>query len=58
MKHIEEPPPSPRQFNPDLSPAIEAVVLHALEKAPERRFQSGAEFASALRQAIKASVGG
>lgn len=56
MKHIEEQPPSPCQFNPDLSPALEAVVLHALEKAPEHRFQSGAEFASALRQAVKASA--
>ena len=58
MRHIEEQPPSPRMFNPGLSPALEAVVMHALEKKPEYRFQSGAEFIAALRQAVKAGTGG
>ncbi len=58
MRHIEEQPSSPRMFNPSLSPALEAVVMHALEKKPEYRFQSGAEFIAALRQAVKAGTEG
>lgn len=58
LKHIQEPPPSPREFNHTISPELEAVVLHALEKEPGGRFQSGAEFVTSLRQAVKASAGG
>jgi serine/threonine protein kinase len=57
MRHIEEAPPSPRAFNPDISPEVEAVVMRTLEKKPEQRFQSGAEFFNALRLVIKASAG-
>jgi serine/threonine-protein kinase len=53
MRQIEDAPPSPREFNPALSPEIEAVILHALEKKPEDRFQSGSEFVTALREAVK-----
>jgi serine/threonine protein kinase len=39
----------PRKFRPDIDPKLEAVVLKALSKHPEERFQSGIEFADALR---------
>jgi serine/threonine-protein kinase len=48
MMHANEPPPSPRSLRPDLPPALEAVVLRALEKDPERRFQWPKEIALAL----------
>ncbi|MGD8472641.1 MAG: protein kinase [Anaerolineae bacterium] len=48
---IYEPPPPLRRMRPDLSPGIEAVVLKAIDKQPERRYQSGAELAEALRKA-------
>jgi eukaryotic-like serine/threonine-protein kinase len=40
--------PSLRQVNPELSTGLEAVVLKALELAPERRFQRAEEMRSAL----------
>lgn len=56
VRHIEEAPPSPRAFNEAVTAEIEDVVMRALEKKPEHRFQTGAEFIAALRQAVKASV--
>jgi serine/threonine protein kinase len=35
--HLAEKPQPLRQINPDISPAIEAVVLQALEKDPKKR---------------------
>jgi Tol biopolymer transport system component len=49
---IYEPPPPPRQIAPGLPPAVEAVVLKAIAKQPERRFQRGADMAAALRAAL------
>jgi serine/threonine protein kinase len=54
LQHVQEPPPAPRALNPALSPQIEAVVLHALAKDPNQRFQS----ASQLAEAFKAAVSG
>ncbi|MDW7981240.1 MAG: protein kinase [Thermomicrobium sp.] len=48
MKHVHEPPPPPRQFNPTLPPPVEAIVLRALAKDPRQRFPT----ASALAQAL------
>lgn len=51
--HLETPPPPPSQRQP-VPPAVDAVVLRALEKHPDRRFESVAAFQAALRQAIDA----
>lgn len=51
MKHMNEVPPQPRSFQPGLPSAVEDVILKALAKEPGDRFQSGAEFATALRRA-------
>ncbi|MGD2206891.1 MAG: serine/threonine-protein kinase, partial [Anaerolineae bacterium] len=48
---IYDPPPPPRQLNPELSPAMQTVVLKALAKHPEDRFQSGKALAAAFRRA-------
>lgn len=48
---VYEPPPPPRQFNPNLSPALEAILLRSLAKDPRQRFQRGAELVRALRGA-------
>jgi eukaryotic-like serine/threonine-protein kinase len=42
--HVRNTPPLLRDLNPAVPPAIEAVTLHALQKAPERRYQSAEEF--------------
>jgi serine/threonine-protein kinase len=49
---IYEPPPPPRQINPAISPAVESVILKAIAKKPEQRFQSGSKFAKALKGAV------
>jgi len=46
--HIEKPPPSPREFAPDLPLALEKAVLRALAKCPDDRFATTAEFKVAL----------
>ncbi|MBN1659568.1 MAG: protein kinase [Anaerolineae bacterium] len=51
---IYEPPPQPCTLNPAISPEIEAVILKAIAKRPEERFQSGAELAQALHAAVGA----
>ncbi|HLV99193.1 MAG TPA: protein kinase [Ktedonobacterales bacterium] len=52
-QHLMHEPPSLRDKAPHISPAVEQVVLRALAKKPEERFESVLEFANALEQAIK-----
>lgn len=56
---VNNPPPPPTQRNPavPLSPVVEAVILKALEKKPEHRYQTAMEFAEALRKAIASKPG-
>jgi serine/threonine protein kinase len=51
MQHLSLPPPPLRERMPDLSPAIEEVVLRALAKEPAQRYASVQDFAAALQQA-------
>jgi serine/threonine-protein kinase len=43
-----EPPPPLGRFVPDLSPALERVVLRCLQKLPSDRFQSAGDLGDAL----------
>jgi eukaryotic-like serine/threonine-protein kinase len=43
-RHVREDPTPPRQLNPDVSPALEAVVLKAMAKNPDERYQTAVEF--------------
>jgi serine/threonine protein kinase len=56
LQHITQDPPPLRSINPEISPAVEAVILKALEKKPKDRYQSGALLMSALEQAIKSTT--
>jgi hypothetical protein len=47
-KHVHEAPSAPRTLNPNISPQAEAVVLKAIAKRPEDRFQNPVEFREAL----------
>jgi len=53
-KVVNDQPPLPSKSNPaiTISPAVEAVILKALEKKPEHRYQTASEFAEALKKAI------
>jgi serine/threonine protein kinase len=50
-KHVDEPPPPPAARRPDLPPAFEHVILTALAKAPDHRWQSAYAMSTALQQA-------
>lgn len=41
--HVNEAPPPPRELRPDIPADLEAVVLHALAKEPDARYQSAVE---------------
>jgi serine/threonine protein kinase len=46
--HAYEVPKPPRSLTPKLPPAVEAVILKAIEKLPEQRFSTAAEMRAAL----------
>ena len=51
-KHVSEAPPEPRSINPDIPPALSAVVLKAMAKDPAQRYQTGKDFADDLNRAV------
>lgn len=53
IQHMQTSPPSMQEKLPKLSPAIEQVVLRALEKDYEKRFANVREFAAAFSYAVE-----
>ena len=51
---IDETVPPPSSFNASVPPAVEAVIMRALAKDPNERYQSGAEFSRTLWAAYTA----
>lgn len=51
LKHVNEPPPPLRDVAPDVPEALGGVVLRALTKDPDARYQSAGEFLRALDDA-------
>lgn len=49
VKHMREPPPSPRSLDPNLPESIERLILKLLEKRPEDRYPSCRAVAEDLR---------
>jgi serine/threonine-protein kinase len=50
--HVYEPPPRPNSINPNISPAIEYIILTALMKNPQQRYQTARDMADALQKAL------
>jgi serine/threonine-protein kinase len=50
MKQVASAPPPALSLNPDLPPAIEAVLSKALAKDPNDRYQQGSDLALALQE--------
>ena len=48
MKHVNEPPPSPKETRPDVPEGVDAVVVKLLSKDPDDRYSSAAELAEDL----------
>jgi serine/threonine protein kinase len=53
MKHVNDPLPLPRKIAPTIPEPFERIVLKALAKNPDDRYQSAEEMAQALRQATE-----
>ena len=58
MKQVSQPPQRPSSIDPQVSPALDAVVMRALEKEPGQRFQSADAFIAALDAALRDPGGG
>jgi serine/threonine protein kinase len=50
--HVSAPPPRLTAARPDLPAAADAALAKAMDKLPERRFDSCGDFADALREAL------
>ena len=48
MAHLHEPPPDPRTVRPELSEEVAKVVMKAMAKDPDQRFQSCTEMRELL----------
>lgn len=51
MAHVHRPLPLPSTIKPDIDPNVEAVLLKALAKQPEDRYQSTTEMIKSLEEA-------
>ncbi len=56
--HLNDVPVGIRAYNRDVPPAIEQVVLKALEKEPRMRYPSAVAMADALQKALRSQKGG
>ena len=50
--HLEDEPPPMQQFNPAISPEVEAMVRRALSKHPQQRYDDAEEMANAMNAAL------
>lgn len=53
LKHVNDPLPLPREIDPSIPEPFERIILKALAKDPDHRYQSAAEMAHALRRAAE-----
>lgn len=54
VMHVRDDPPPPTQFNPELPPQVDRLLLKSLEKSPRERYASAREFREALEAAKRA----
>lgn len=50
LKHVKDKPPSPLQYNDDLSPQLVDIIMKALAKKPSERYNSANEFLRDLKE--------
>jgi beta-lactam-binding protein with PASTA domain/tRNA A-37 threonylcarbamoyl transferase component Bud32 len=51
-QHVREDPLPPSQFDPEIPPEVDAIVLKALAKHPDNRYQSAAEMRADIERAL------
>ncbi|MCL4298894.1 MAG: serine/threonine protein kinase [Anaerolineae bacterium] len=52
LKHVSEPLTPPRAINPNIPDPLEQVVVKAMAKEPEQRYQTAGEMQRALQHAL------
>jgi serine/threonine-protein kinase len=52
LKHVNEQPVPPRQVEPNIPPALEAVIVKAMQKDPARRYHSAEEMREDLLRVV------
>jgi eukaryotic-like serine/threonine-protein kinase len=52
-QHVREPAPHPSEFNAGISPDLDRVILHALAKDRETRYQTASEFRNDLENLLR-----
>jgi len=52
-KHVQEDPVPPSRLNPDIPPALDAVVMKCLAKNPDNRYQTAEEMRADLQRLLK-----
>lgn len=52
QKHVSEPVPPPTTVNRDVPEAVEQVILRAMAKDPDDRYQTADDMGRALREAV------
>jgi serine/threonine protein kinase len=58
VKRLTEPPPSPREFEPNVSLVCESVILKCLEREPAKRFARANDVAKALNEYVRGKDSG
>ena len=53
LKHLQTPPTPPCQLNSSIPRSIEDVILKALAKEPDKRYQQANDFSLAYRTALQ-----
>ncbi|MDR1600047.1 MAG: protein kinase [Oscillospiraceae bacterium] len=53
LQHIEDTPRAPLEVNPRANPALSAVAMRAMEKQPDRRYESSGAMMQDIRKALK-----
>ncbi len=56
MHHVNSNPPAPERINPNISPALQDVILRSLAKNPSARFPSASSMTIALAEAFNLPV--
>jgi serine/threonine protein kinase len=56
MAHLRDPLPLPREFDTSISESVQAVIIKALAKDREDRYQTANELAEAFRKSIQSSA--
>src|SRR5437667_11089889 len=57
IMHVRDAPPAPSQFEPSVTPELDALLARCMQKDPSHRFQSTAELVQGLAAVEAARFG-